>query len=218
MYRFFIIQLLHMHNLCYRLVTTLAIKAERVHPKHRLIKYKEWFLDNVQSDDIILDIGCNSGEMAALLSNKAAFVYGVEISQQLIDKARVHNSAHNIEYIQADATKFDYSSLRPISLVTLSNVLEHIDDRVDFLNKVVLHVNWLNNATQRFLIRVPMVDRDWITLYKKEMGVEWRLDPSHFTEYTLQQLRDELFAANLDIVNTEVRFGEIYVSCQVKSV
>lgn len=42
-----------------------------------------------------------------------------------------------------------------------------------------------------------MINRDWITLYKKELGVEWRLDPTHCTEYTLESLKEELQKAGL---------------------
>jgi len=37
-----------------------------------------------------------------------------------------------------------------------------------------------------------MVNRQWIILYKKEVGVEWQLDSFHFTEYTLESLKEEL--------------------------
>jgi len=37
-----------------------------------------------------------------------------------------------------------------------------------------------------------MINRDWITLYKKELGVEWRLDKTHYIEYTLESFEKEL--------------------------
>jgi hypothetical protein len=42
----------------------------------------------------------------------------------------------------------------------MSNVLEHIDQRVEFLKKIRLLAN-------KFLFRVPMIDREWVTLYTK---------------------------------------------------
>jgi len=67
----------------------------------------------------------------------------------------------------------------------LSNILEHIENRVKFLNKI-------KNLAPKILIRVPMINRDWITLYKKELGVEWRLDKTHYIEYTLESFEKEL--------------------------
>jgi len=56
-----------------------------------------------------------------------------------------------------------------------------------------------------------MIDRDWITLYKKEQKVEWRLDKGHYTEYTLRDFKEELREANLKIDNFSIKFGEIWV-------
>jgi len=53
--------------------------------------------------------------------------------------------------------------------------LEHIENRIEFLNKI-------KNLAPKILIRVPMINRDWITLYKKELGMEWRLDKTHYID------------------------------------
>jgi len=202
-----------MHNACYRWAGSIAIRQEGIHPKHRLMRYKEWFLDHLSSEDVVLDVGSNVGAMPRLLAKKARFVYGIEIDPKLVEKAHKHGNPSNVELIQGDATRFDFSVLHPVSVVTLSNVLEHIEDRVGFLEAIMTHVQWQHGSQCRVLIRVPMVDRDWITLFKREQGIEWRLDPTHYTEYTMSELVAELTAAGLAIEHTEVRFGEAYVVC-----
>ena len=214
MLKILLVNILKLHNLCYRYAGALAIHYEGIHPKHRLMKYKEWFLEQITSDDIVLDIGCNIGGMPKIFSGKAKFIYGVEIESKLVADARKYNHAPNIEYIHDDATTMDYSDLRPVSVITLSNVLEHIEDRKEFLTSIASRVNWRDSKHMRFLIRVPMIDRDWITLYKKELGVEWRLDTTHYTEYTLQQFQEELAASNIQIEDLEIRYGEIYAICR----
>lgn len=209
--------ILRLHNASYRWAGALGIRSEGMHPKHRLMRYKEWFLDRVAADEVVLDVGSNTGAMPRLLAQKASFVYGVEIDKSLVTAARKANAVGNVEYIHADATRLDYSQLRPISVITLSNVLEHIENRVDFLADLVQRVKWRSGAIGRFLIRVPMVDRDWITLYKGELGVEWRLDPTHFIEYTMDALKHEIGLAGLSIEECEVRFGEAYLVCRVSS-
>jgi hypothetical protein len=62
----------------------------------------------------------------------------------------------------------------------------------------------------RILIRVPMINRDWITLYKKELGLEYRLDKTHFIEYTLESFKKELEQASLKIDKFSIQFGEIW--------
>lgn len=37
-----------------------------------------------------------------------------------------------------------------------------------------------------------MFNRNWITPYKKEMGVEWRLDETHQIEYTKESFYEEM--------------------------
>ncbi|OQX53419.1 MAG: hypothetical protein B5M53_06970 [Candidatus Cloacimonas sp. 4484_209] len=96
-----------------------------------------------------------------------------------------------------------------MDIIVLSNVLEHIQNRIDFLKK-------LSKLSDKFLIRVPMFNRDWITLYKKELGVEWRLDKTHYVEYTLESFTKELKEAGLSIIKYDVKFGEIYSICKVR--
>jgi len=55
-----------------------------------------------------------------------------------------------------------------------------------------------------------MINRDWLTYYKKEMGIEYRLDPTHRIEYTMESLREELEKAGLSIEKVSVQFGEIW--------
>ena len=59
-----------------------------------------------------------------------------------------------------------------------------------------------------------MVDRDWITIYKKQIGVEYRLDRTHYTEYTYLQFEDELNKSDIEIISYHVRFGELYAACK----
>ncbi|GAI45387.1 unnamed protein product, partial [marine sediment metagenome] len=68
---------------------------------------------------------------------------------------------------------------------------------------------------KRFLFRTPIIDREWIVLYKKELGLEYRLDPTHYVEYTLEQFKEELGRANIATKKVDIRFGEIYAVCEV---
>ena len=205
--------MLQLHTFSYNLAGKYAVIVnDGIHPKHRIMRYKEWFLDNIQENWVVLDIGCNTGMMPEMMSKKAKFVYGIEIEEKLVLDAIQKRQKSNIEFICADATMYDYAKLKPIDCLTLSNVLEHIEHRVEFLKKLKNRVKW--NDKKRFLIRVPMIDRDWITIYKKELGLEYRLDGTHFTEYTYEQFEDELNEAGIEIKSYHIRFGEIYAVCE----
>lgn len=85
----------------------------------------------------------------------------------------------------------------------LSNVLEYIENRVEFLRII-------QTLAPKILIRVPMINRDWITLYKKELGVQWRSDTTHFTEYTLGSFQEEIERVGLRVGYYSIQFGEIW--------
>ena len=207
--------ILKTHNLSYKLSAIFStILNDGTHPKHDIIEYEKWFADNVDKNDIILDIGSNKGFMVDSLSEKVNYVYGIEIEKNLFNEAQLNVDKPNVEFICFDATIYDYSECKEINVVTLSNVLEHIENRVAFLKKIIKQVPWSSNCNKKLLIRVPMIDRDWITMYKKKIGVEYRLDKTHFTEYTFLQFDDELNKSGIEIINYHIRFGELYAVCK----
>jgi hypothetical protein len=55
-----------------------------------------------------------------------------------------------------------------------------------------------------------MVNRDWLPLYRKELGMFYFCDPTHFTEYTFESFRQEMAEAKLMITFYTIRFGEIW--------
>lgn len=208
---------MRLHNVFYDLSGSLAIVVNGgKHPKHRLLRYQEWFYDHIEPAWVVVDVGSNTGSMAALLARKARHVYGIEIVPGLAELARQNFSADNLEFLTGDATNFDYSACQPVDCVTLSNVLEHIRGRSAFVAMLRQRIPWRNPGECNFLIRVPTIERDWLAPYKKEMGVEYRLDRTHEIEHTRDEFFAELSAAGLHVENFDVRFGEFYVVCKDK--
>ena len=203
LYKAILEQVLIFHNYSYKVASVLVKKVEPggAHPKHRIMKYHDFFVNNVKENDVVADIGCGKGEVAFDVAKKAKRVVGIDINESWIETAKKKHSAENIEYKLGDATK-DFPN-EQFDVVILSNVIEHIEERVKFLQDV-------KHLAPTFLIRVPMINRDWIVLYKKEIGVEWRLDNTHYTEYTLEQLVDEVERAGLHIESQSIQFGEIW--------
>ena len=197
--------LLWVHRFSYRVVGLLSQKVEEdgLHPKHRLMNYHKFFVDNVDKDDVVLDVGCGNGALSYDVAKKAKKVVGVDFNKKNVSFAKERYSEENIEYICGDALK-DLTDEK-FDVIIMSNVLEHIENRVEFLGK-------LREKAAKFLIRVPMINRDWITLYKKEMGLDYRLDKGHFVEYTLEYFVKELEEAGLSIKEYSIQFGEIWAS------
>lgn len=206
---------LRIHNFSYKVASRLAVyEGSGTHPKHRIIGYHQWFLDHIAPGSVVLDIGCGAGHLSRSLSTKASHVYAIDIVSWNIDVAMRTPHAENITYLCADATSMDLSCHVPDHIV-LSNVLEHIRDRADFLSS--LSTMLISGGT--LLLRVPMVNRCWLPLYKRERGVEWRLDSTHFTEYTEDELEAELVAAGLAFVSKpRICYGELYAVIAPKMV
>ena len=47
------------------------------------------------------------------------------------------------------------------------------------------------------------------------MQVEWRLDETHYTEYTFDAFKEELADSGIIIESHHIRWGEIYAVCKV---
>jgi glycosyltransferase involved in cell wall biosynthesis/SAM-dependent methyltransferase len=179
-----------------------------VHTKHRHTCYHDFFVNRLSAGEIVLDIGCGNGFLAYDMATKGkARVTGIDISPQNIATAKERFAHPNVTYTVGDAL-LDMPSGH-FETIVLSNVLKHLPERVVFLQSVIQ-----NLGPNRLLVRVPLFERDWRVPLKKELGLEWRLDPTHETEYTLESFNAEFADAGLMPVHLEIRWSEIW--CEAK--
>jgi hypothetical protein len=94
-------------------------------------------------------------------------------------------------------------------VVVLSNVLEHISKRVDFLRALQA-----STGASRYLIRVPLFERDWQMALRRELGVDFRSDDDHKIEHTLAEFQAEISKAGLRPVELQTMWGEIWADCR----
>ena len=175
-----------------------------IHPKHRHMRYHDFFVSRISAGERVLDIGSNNGAVSYDIAEKAgAYVVGIEIDPANVALARKLHSHPNIEYRQGNVLT-DITA-EPFDVIVLSNVLEHLPNRPALLQ----HLQEMTHPS-RILIRVPMFERDWRVPLKRELGVEWRLDPTHEIEYTLEEFENEMTVAGLKITYREIRWGEIW--------
>jgi 2-polyprenyl-3-methyl-5-hydroxy-6-metoxy-1,4-benzoquinol methylase len=95
----------------------------------------------------------------------------------------------------------EFTTEEKFDKIVLSNVLEHIDERVALLKK-------LKSLSHTILLRVPLISRDWLAVYKKEQGLEYKLDPTHKIEYREEELEKELKAAGWRVREKKINWGE----------
>lgn len=203
--------LLDLDNELYRAISAKAREYdEGVHPKHRLTRYHDFFCENVGPEESVLDIGCGNGFLTSDVAKcTRGRVVGIDMNENNIAFAKARYQADNIEFICGDV-KTDLGDAR-FDVVMMSNVLEHLSARVEFLRQVRETAE-----PAKFLIRVPMYEREWMVPLKEELGIKYVLDAGHEIEYTQESLFEEFRAAGLEPEECEIRWGEIW--CRAVSV
>jgi 2-polyprenyl-3-methyl-5-hydroxy-6-metoxy-1,4-benzoquinol methylase len=198
-----LIELLSYQNVLGDEIDKCAIKHNGgVHPKIRLIDYPSFFVKRISKGEKVLDVGCAFGLVSRSMAEAGAIVTGIDFNENYLRMAREKNSHPNLTYVLGDVT----SQIPPgeYDTVVLSNVLEHIKDRVGLIQSIIHQIN-----PKRWLIRVPLLDRDWVVYLKREVGIPYLSDATHYVEYTVDSFSKEMAACNLQIQNMETSFGEI---------
>jgi SAM-dependent methyltransferase len=180
------------------------VYGEGVHVKHRLTQYHDFFVEHVRPGEVVLDIGCGKGELAYDLAERAgANVIAIDRARWALDYARDHFSHPRVRYVEADALVYVVEDA--LDVVVLSNVLEHVGPRIEILRSL------RTRGVGRLLIRVPMIERDWIVPLREELGLPHFSDPEHEVEYTPELLMSELESAGWVMSEPSVAWGEIWV-------
>ncbi|MBL8833948.1 MAG: class I SAM-dependent methyltransferase [Rhodospirillales bacterium] len=179
------------------------------HPKHRLTRYHDFFVERIPDGSCVLDVGCGYGAVARSIARArpSATVLGVELDKSRLSAAQAADNPPNLSFARADATVSLPAG--PWNVVVLSNVLEHIENRVGFLKALV--------ATARpatILVRVPLFERDWKLAMRREVGANWMSDPEHFIEHTRAEFAAEMASAGLSVVERVTLWGEIWAQCR----
>jgi 2-polyprenyl-3-methyl-5-hydroxy-6-metoxy-1,4-benzoquinol methylase len=196
---------LWLNNLSYSLIKAFVTEPGEVHPKHAIMNYHRFFVDNIGPGEVVLDIGCGNGAVANDLAAKAAKVIGIDIAEKNIKMAKEKYVRPNLQFIVGDCLSFDFTTLgiAKFDKIVLSNVLEHLEGRVQFLQG-------LHKLSGIILLRVPLITRDWLAVYKKDHGYPYKLSADHKIEYTKEILEEELRQSGWKIKSFQISFGEIW--------
>jgi 2-polyprenyl-3-methyl-5-hydroxy-6-metoxy-1,4-benzoquinol methylase len=186
-------------------INRLAIEYDGgVHVKHRLMKYHDFFVERISPGERVLDVGCGYGAVAYSVASRAgAVVVGIDLRAENIVKARQLFQHPNLSFLQGDVLQG--LPKESFDVIMLSNILEHIEQRVEFLT--IVHERL---SPQRCLIRVPMFNRDWRVPLREELAMSYFSDPTHYTEYTQESFEKEIRAAGLTITHLQINWGEIW--------
>jgi SAM-dependent methyltransferase len=201
--------LLRLDNLLYRYTSVAAVRyGAGLHPKHRLTAYHDFFARHIAAEERVLDIGCGNGVVDFdVVTRTGAHVTGVDRDAAAIAQAQTRYRHPRLRFRVGEA--WAAAEGETFDVVVLSNVLEHLEGRVDFLRRIRERIR-----PRRLLVRVPLFERDWRVPLKAELGVDHRLDPTHHTEYREEEFREELRLGGFEVVQAEIRWGEIWAVCR----
>ncbi len=179
------------------------------HPKHRLTDYHRFFIDRIQDGDRVIDVGCGYGAVARSIAraHPKCTVTGIDQYKPRLSQALAADNPDNLSFVEGDATR--NLPQGPWDVVVLSNVLEHIVERVGFLQKLQLAT-----GADRFLIRVPLFEREWQMALRRELGIDFRSDPDHKIEHELSAFIAEITQAGLVAAELQTLWGEIWADCR----
>ena len=179
------------------------------HPKHRLIRYHDFFVERIPESSRVLDIGCGYGAVARSIARrvKDVVVTGIDMDEPRLNQAREADNPSNLNFIFGDALV----NLPPEdwNVVVLSNVLEHIDKRVEFLQSIRGKLN-----PDLLLLRVPLYERNWQIPMRDELDVSYFSDSTHFIEHKLLEFEDEIRSGGYHVIYQQTLWGEIWAECR----
>ena len=182
--------------------------GEGEHPKHELTQYHQFFINNIFNGESVIDIGCGYGSVSRSIAKAKpnSKILGIDNDKTRFQQALESQNPSNLQFIYGDAIQYPFKENWDV--VLLSNVLEHIESRVEFLSLLSSNIK-----AKRFLIRVPCYERDWQVPLRDNFGLNYFTDSDHKIEHKLLEFRNEINQARLEITEVITSWGEIWAVC-----
>jgi len=152
------------------------MEFERVADEKRLNFIIETLHDKLPPRSVVLDVGCGNGVISRNLGKHGYNVYGIDISEKTIEKARKLNTLPNVNFDVLSAEQL-VASGKKYNAIICSEVLEHLNDPGSLLR--VLNESLYDDGV--LIVTVPngkgpremFVTRPVIAMQKKNSLV-WR--------------------------------------------
>jgi ubiquinone/menaquinone biosynthesis C-methylase UbiE len=93
------------------------------------------------SFNTVLEIGCGTGKNTEWLLQKAGHITAVDLSEEMLSKAKEKIQSDNIEFIQFDINNDWNFTERTFDLIAFSLVLEHIENLDHIFKEVYKKLN-----------------------------------------------------------------------------
>jgi len=194
-------KLVFLSSLSMRLTKILGKSKFPIHPKHLIAVEKPWYLNYIKKSDIILDIGCGSGEASVNSSKKAKSIVGFDIDSQNIKFARIlAKSQHltNVEFSTMDANKKLPFKNDQFTKIFVFDVLEHLKNR----SRTIKEIKRILKKNGSLLLVVDNPNTSW-KKEKKEAGLFYYADRDHKYEYPKEEIIRLLQKNKFEVISVE---------------
>lgn len=181
-----------------RLVKLTGKSKHFLHPKHLVKNGAPWFLQFLEPEDRVLDLGCGNGSISCLAAMKVFSVLGLdsnpkqlEVAQDLKKEKKIANLTFSTADLEENL-KFKNGSFNKILYL---DVLEHLHNR----RLALLEVVRVLKPGGLLLLSVPNSQTSWKKTQRR-VGINSFTDPDHKTEYSLDQIKTVCLKAGLKIL------------------
>ena len=155
---------------------------------------------DIEKPHDVLEVGTATGFLSAEMTSRGCRVTGIEQDEKMAEVA----SSHCHQMIVGDVESLDFSELGQFDAVILGDVVEHLRQPQDFLQKMVKVLK----PGGKVLMSLPNVANIWMRLnllfgrfnYSR-VGI---LDESHLRFFTLQSSQKMAHDCGLEVLNTAV--------------
>lgn len=180
------------------------LKENTLNTSKYISELNNFFSNRLQTGEQVLETDCGKGALSyEMAQNSDAYITAIDSDATNIICAHQLFSHPRVKFIQGDP--LSYIPAHKFDTVILSNSLEHRSERIKFLHDLQERL-----TPRRFLLRVPLSERDWRVPLKKELRIDGPSEAHRGTEYTQEQLACELACAGLYITEFQIRWGEIW--------
>jgi len=132
---------------------------------------------NINYNDDVLDLCCGNGLITKSLSYECKSITGIDFSKKLIEIAKKHNSAQNIEYIYGDINDiYNFFKERTFSKAFLYEALQHFDTKQ--FEKLLANLKLLIKERFIFFVgSVPDKNKKWkfYNTLRRKLSYIWKV-------------------------------------------
>jgi len=146
---------------------------------------EQWFLEQINPQDSVLDVGCGTGRWSNLASSKSNNVLGIDISENSLEIARSASTGAKFEYFDATSP---IKTVGKFNVGILVHLLEHIEEPVSLLIDLLY-------VCDKLIIEVPDLEADPLNGIRILDKRPYYSDSDHVREYSEGLIHTQLESA-----------------------